>query len=156
MTQDQKKATSLYIVFIAGAALQCVPVFQLQVISLLMLATLLIALPLIRNRADPGSALQQHSLYLNRTLWAWSLLLLVGMAAGGYMVAQEYTYDQITQVVLSLSHFDANNMSPDARRFIVLSVQAVLPAMVYLVYRLGRGVTLLLAGKPFRNPKTFL
>lgn len=154
MNRDRKNALSIYIVTMGGLLLQIVPSMQAQLVSLIILGGLLIGLPILRRHAPEGSFVAQHSRYLFRTLWIWSIILTLGMAIAGYLISRDFTYAEVLEIITHLANMDTSD--PGARRFMNVAAAATAPAMLYLFWRLGRGVVLILKDCPMKNPKTLL
>lgn len=154
MNRDRKNALSIYIVMLGGLMLQTVPSMQAQMISLIILGGLLVGLPVLHRRAAAESFVAQHSRYLFRTLWLWSIILTLGMAIAGYVISRDFTYDEVLNIAARLAEMDTSDLG--ARRFMNVAAAATAPAMLYLFWRLGRGVFLIVKDRPMKNPKTLL
>ncbi len=70
----------LYFVFIASLIGSFIPNAAAQMLGLILLVSLMVAVPIYGATAPKGSLLRNHMRYLNGTIWTGSTLLAIGFA----------------------------------------------------------------------------
>ena len=151
---DRNKNMTLYAIAIASILMQFAPVMPLQIFSMLLLLGLFATLPFYRRSVDPASGHYSHVTWVNRSLWIWSFILILGMIAAAVLIATTFQHSDFLNVMNDLASMNTN--TPMVRKFIWISSSAVAPSFFYLGWRLFKGLRTALRGLPVDNPKSLL
>nr|HPQ50912.1 hypothetical protein [Alphaproteobacteria bacterium] len=83
---NNQKNIGLYVLLSLGVVLGCLPDMTMQSYSALVIFVALILAYFFRARAKKDDLVWHHSTFVVRTIWIWSLFLLIGMMGAGYIM----------------------------------------------------------------------
>lgn len=167
-TEKQKQTiTALYIFLIASTILGCMPNVTCALFSLVLFFTVLIAAYWYRFRDKEDGLLFNHMTYLIGTVWIGSTFLAIGVCVAGYLVYAKGDHsvihnalDQILNGVMmdesALYGVIMNYISINRDLMVSASLPTIVPALLYLVYRIANGFSRGAKGYRIANPKSWL
>lgn len=150
---DQAKTLALYATFITALILQVFPMMILQILSIVLLLGAVIVIGVLRRDSASDSLLSNHATYLSRSFWMWSFMMSIGGAIGGYLLFTQHDFDSLMNIARDLSE---NQEKSEA--FKMMSVYALAsfgPGLIYLAYRLAKGLHRALHGYRLAKPKSW-
>jgi uncharacterized membrane protein len=125
----------------------------------------------IRRHANPESLVANHMTYLIRTVWIFTLLALVTVIAATIYVLSVYDPGPLQSCIATITAATQAGQNPDPQMlepcignfalankttFAIGGLVAGLPAVLYLVYRLARGISRAQKGYRIDNVKNWL
>jgi uncharacterized membrane protein len=172
----QKTVMRLYGAFSASVILMCVPLWSAAALSVVLLTGVLIAALIIRKQAAPQSLIENHMIYMIRTIWITCLLCLAALLPGGMYLISVLDLSAIIPCAGPLSDMlAAQSANPDiaalsrviapCRDTLIANNMAALitatfiaaaPPLLYLVLRISRGLSRAAKGYRIANPRTWL
>lgn len=164
---EQKSVMRVYAALVASVILQAMPMVVAQGIGTLILFGAWVACGIVRRRSKPEGLAHNHMIYLSRTLWISSFLLIVGVALAGVWVLQEGDHSAIDRLANGIMNGSAPSEAALAaagkdyfltnfRLILEASLLTIGPGFAYFFYRTLRGF--LRAGRGYRmaDPKGWL
>lgn len=163
-TEKQKKTISvLYIFLIASTILGCVPDMYCVLLSLVLFLTVLIAAYWYRFRDEEDGLLFNHMTYLIGTIWIGSTFLCIGMVAAAYLVYENGDQTIIQSIIDKLSNgimMTESELTAMFMEYVMVNQNLILapvvPALLYLVYRIANGFARGAKGYRIANPRSWL
>lgn len=166
MMTAQKKITALYSAFALCVMMVCVPLMSVQNWAAILSLLVLISAYILRKKSPADSLEAHHATFVIRSLWIWSLVLILGMAGAGWVVSQNGDMAAITHLVDSvmngaiLSEDEINNAFNDyiATNYDLIlktTVMWLAPAQIYGVWRIARGMSRAWKGYRVHNPSSW-
>lgn len=151
-THNKAIIIGLYVLFVLSVIGQIAPAMSIQIGSALMVLVILAVAGHYRKKNASG-LLHDHAVYFIRTIWVWSFILMICFGVAGFYASTTYSYDEFLSIAQTLAagHTD----DPQARQFGLLGLASTIPSLIYLSYRLGRGLWYILRDTPLPNPKAF-
>lgn len=152
VVSDKQKIASLYVPLLVGVIFGCLPDASMQGISALLDLIVLIAAYGIRSEAKEDDLVWHHSTFVIRTIWIWSLFLVIGMAGAALVIQMNADMGAITDLVnsansgiiptegdvdLTMQKFMDTNYDMMLRTTIIW----LAPAQVYAVWRSYKGLS---------------
>ncbi len=149
---DKHKNTLLYGLLLVGVIVGCIPATSMQSISFLIDLIALLAAYGIRSKAKEDDLVWHHSTFVIRTIWIWSLFLLIGTIGSALMIQMKADMTAVddlinsvnggnipteTDVNLMMQKFMDTNFDMMFRTTIVW----LAPAQVYAVWRVYKGLS---------------
>lgn len=179
MTQDsyeKKHVLNLYAAFGVSLLVSLVPSVIVALISLAFIIGVLGAAYVLRKRAAPESLMENHALYIIRTIWIATALSLVTLAAGSAYMLPNIDYSAFGTCAAGLAQKGQDYaqtagfmeiyvaaepcMKPfldmNLRLFIITALIAALPVVLYFVIRFVRGLSRAVKGYRIANPKGWI
>ncbi len=159
MDGEQKKVTNIYAMLCVSLMLSFLPMATAAGLSLMMFAAVLIAAYTLRGRAPQGSLVSDHMTYIIRTLWISGFFALVTMTIACIYVIGVYDPSSIepcAEAVMNATDQAAVKaafqpcfnefMSVNMKHFLVGAIIGAGPIVIYLAYRIAKGVTRAIKG----------
>ncbi len=143
----------LYSVLILSLIGQIIPVIAIQIGCALLLLILLAVAGHLRRKNQNGDV-HDHAVYLIRTIWIWSFILMLGLGVTGYYASTLYTYDDFLMIAQSLAAGETD--TKEVQKFGMLGLAATIPSLLYIGFRLSRGIWHTLRGTRLPHPKTMI
>ena len=157
--EKNNQVTGIYILYILSIILNLIPIFSLASLGILLFLITFVANYILKYTAQKDMADYSHYAYMTKTIWIFSLLVLIGCGLAYFfgdhsiitnMIASAHagvllTSDQI--MALSASYLKANAL---------LFAGYFLPITFYLVYRMIKGAYESYTGDDIENPKSWL
>lgn len=170
---EQRKITSVYVAFGAGLALSLAPFLVAALLSGALIVGALFIAYVLRTDSEQGSLIENHMIFIIRTIWIGSLLTLITLTIAGLYLFKALNnaplqpcVDQILSmadpaamesIVINFMATQcwANYWQTNLTAFIVAFVITAVPAFLYFAIRYMRGVTRAVRGYRVANPKAW-
>ncbi|MAF68517.1 MAG: hypothetical protein CMH25_04145 [Micavibrio sp.] len=168
MDKERKTVVNIYAGMIASLIFQFAPNATLQILAILGFLAVFIWCYLARSQAEKDSLVANHTTYLIRSIWIFSLLTTIGVIV--CVIWLSFTVDP--ELIKSLSQGYIETMSqtgvPDYSEDymalieqnlggVLLAVLVTLgPSLIYLGYRLIKGARRGISGYRIDNPNAWL
>ena len=169
MTSEKQKQiiNILYIFLILSTVLSFVPIDVAQIMSLLIILTVLICAYYYKKQDDVEGLLHNHMTYMINTIWIGGSFLVIGMilaalivflkgdhtvvhnAMEGIMGGQTPTEEMFHALMMEY-------MSINRDLLVKATIPTVGPAIAYLVYRIAHGYKRGMNGYRISKPKSWL
>lgn len=163
MDSTTRKILIVYILFGIGTTAMIYP----TTIGAIALVTALLTGWILRFGKDQDNVIYQHTIFVSRTFWIWSMIMSVTTAiagAGIISMADNSIYDRVLDDMRNGIMY-SNIMMIDALKtyitdnlaiMIVAGIFCAVPAFGYVGYRLYHGISHLLKDQPLPKPKGWL
>ena len=155
LDREQRQIMKVYGALSAAIILGFIPNGAFVLVALLLFCLVTPLAGRIRRKADPASLTANHMTYIIRTVWIFTLFAAVTIALATIYVlcvyniaplqpcvntimAQKPTSNQA--MAAALQPCIGNFMSANMRVFLTAGIAAGVPVVLYLVYRVARGV----------------
>ncbi|HPF78222.1 MAG TPA: hypothetical protein PLF01_02920 [Alphaproteobacteria bacterium] len=159
MNKEQSNIVQIYIAFIVAIIMNFVPSTAVQALGGILLLLIVIATYIYRARADKKSLTFGHMAYLIQSFWISSLLLLIGIFAayllGDHTIINNTVDRVMGGMMMTEEQLDAIMMNYLRTNFMVFSL-TISPSLIYLTYRVVKGLLLAKDGKNINKPKSWL
>lgn len=173
---DQKKILNLYAVLAATLLLSLVPHKMAALIVLVFFTGLLIGAYRLRKTAAPESLLENHMTFLIRTIWISGLLGAATTAAAASYMLGDLNYLPLNECAEALASRGAEALESMGQSEIMKAAEPCMaefwdsnkkllytggalsagPVMLYMIYRLAKGLSRALKAYRVANPKSWL
>lgn len=157
--REQKSVQRLYGALCAAVILQFVPLVVSQIIGTVFLSVVLIWAYVARRGAETESLRHNHATYIIRTIWLWSLLFAIGLVAFAIWFVS-FMWAPLENVMLGgetdTQALMQSLVNENMRQFSVMGMATLGPSILYIAYRIGKGLTRALKGYRLANPKAVL
>lgn len=156
----------------AMTVLTLVPIMSVAVVALVLFLLIFISLYIIRSKAETDSLVQNHMIYLIRTIWISSLWSLVTMTLASLYLLPKYNDEALQPCVndvmgVALDNPGANTkdmsdamqpcmddfMSDNHDTFMTAALIGGGPVLLYFLFRLFKGGARAVKGYRLANPK---
>ena len=159
MIKEQKTVIQIYGFFLMAIIFNFLPSTLFQTIGLFLALGLVISAYVIRRRAENGSLAHSHMSYLIKSFWISSLLLVLGTVASFFLADHSIIHDAVDQVaggvIMSEEQIEMILMDYARANFLIFSA-VLAPSVLYLTYRIVKGLILAKDKKPIKNLKSWL
>lgn len=171
---EQKTLNMVYGALAAVTVLTLVPVMSVAVIALLLFIVVFIALYVVKAKAKADGVVENHMIYLIRTIWISSLWAVVTITLASLYLLPNYdpaALESCTNTVLDMA---VASSTPDTAAmsaamqpcmetfmeenkgvFLIASLIGAGPLLLYFVYRLFKGGSRAVKGYRLANPKAW-
>ncbi len=161
--ESQANILTLYGLLCAAVVLLFVPSITAMIMGVFMLPFTLFTGWCLRFGKGPESLTYQHTIYISRTVWMWSLISSIATSIAGFVVftqADNSIYNKIIDDMMQGIHYSHAMMAEAMMEYIhtnfVLVVLAglicVVPIGGYILYRLYHGIKVALKGERPSKP----
>lgn len=175
-SKERRQVINLYAAFGVALILSLVPSVAVALIALLFITGVLVAAYYLRRKAAEESLLENHTIFIIRTIWISALISVVTIAAGSaYMIpridhvafgpcanalaqkgpeyAQTASFEEVYKAAEPCmeAFLDMNY-----RLMMGTAIMMALPIIFYLLFRYGRGLSRAIKGYRIANPKGWL
>lgn len=154
-----KNIVGIYALFILSIILNFVPSMIIQGFGGFLFFFMLIVAYIIKFKSDDDSFDKAHAKYMTKTVWIFSLFLLIGM----FLALFFGNHDAITNAANGIQ---SGNILNDEEMMVLLIeygqtnllvfLGIFFPIMAYALYRFGKGIHLARSNKIPTNPKSWL
>ena len=142
---EQKHVNRIYAAFAAMVIFLCVPSAVFSVIGILLLFYVMGNAYGLRKKYGEDSLVNNHMTYLIRSFWISSLFCLIGMIAAGIYIMETFDMNEfaasMTEAVAETMNTGQMVINGDMKKLIMVSIVTLGPSVVYLVYRVAKGVS---------------
>lgn len=164
MEKEHKTVIHIYSAFVASLVMQVLPSSALQFFGALLFLAVLIMAYILRKKADDRSLIENHMTYIIRTIWIWSLCLMVAMVAAVLWIVTSGGHNilgsAVDDIMISGMMPSDAEMKAVFNRFLVHNMVALIvtlgPCIIYIAYRLSKGLSRALKGHRIGNVKSWL
>lgn len=154
MNKEQKNIVSIYAALSAAMVFQLMPNTSLALFSVLLLLFTWLLIGFMRRGAERGSLMDNHMVFLNVSLWVWSLLVFLATMIGGYYIHTQFSMNDFMQLAQDYAAGKTDTDSVQELKTIMLATAA--PCYIYIAYRLTKGLHRAIKGYRIANPKSWL
>jgi uncharacterized membrane protein len=163
MEANQKKIINIYSAFVASLLMQVIPSVAIQTFGLLLLICVFFGCYFYRSKEDKGSLIENHTTFIIRTFWIWSLFLLIAMGAAVFWIlgtgGHEILIQSIDTILGGGSIPSEAELMRIANRFFLNNLIALVvcfgPCIIYIAYRICKGLSRALKGYRVDNEKSW-
>lgn len=156
--ESQANILTLYALLCVAVVLLFVPSLPAMIMGAFMLPFTLFTGWCLRFGKGPDSLTYQHTLYISRTIWMWSVISSVATSIAGFLVftqADNSIYDKIIDDMMQGVHYSHAMMGQAMMDYIhtnfalvmLAAVICVVPIVGYILYRLYHGIKPALKGE---------
>jgi|GEM_PF-5872703 uncharacterized membrane protein len=150
---EQTKTLALYGVFIVALILQVMPSLTLQVLSLLLLFFAIVIITVFKNSAVQDGLLHNHATYLARSFWIWSFLMTIGAMIASFLIYKQHTPQEWMGIAQDLLENETDSVY--YKSMAIYFIASLAPGLLYLAYRLAKGLHRALHGYRLAKPKSW-
>ena len=154
--KEQKTVIQVYGFFLTAVIFNFLPSLLIQQIGLFLAIAVIIAAYVLRSRSENGSFQYSHMAYLIKSFWISSLLLVLGTIAS-FFLADHTIINETVETISTGVAFSEDEMKVILMRYAqenFLIFSAVLaPSVLYLSYRIVKGMMLAKDRNPVKNLK---
>lgn len=171
-TSEQKTLNAVYGALAAMTVLSFVPHMTVATIALLLFIIIFIALYVVKSKAHKDGVVENHMIYLIRTLWIVQLIAVITLTVACiYLLplfdssALEPCTNKVANMAMSDPNINYQAMSDEIQpcmdqmmadnRTALLNATLIagIPVLLYLLFRLFKGGSRALKGYRVANPK---
>lgn len=171
--KEQKAINNIYALLCVSLLMGFIPIMTAALLALLMFTGALIGAYVIRSKADEHSLAANHMTFIIRTIWIASLFALISTAIASAYLLPNYDNsmlmacaDQVVQnlgsgmtdpVLLEekLKPCMDDFMQANKSVFIIATIIAATPIVVYMGYRLAKGLSRAVKGHRIGDVKAW-
>lgn len=161
---DQRKNAALYLSLLIGVVAGCLPYGTAQGVSAILVIVALVLAYVLRDKQSPDSLVSHHATFVIRTIWIWSLFLMVGVVGAALVISSQADMSAIDAL---MNRINAGNIPTEddirmasdtymADNFDLMLRTAIIwlaPAQVYALWRVVKGFTRAWSGYRLQNVK---
>ncbi len=171
MNKEHKKITHIYAALTVSLLMSFLPMMAAAAMALIMFTGVWIAAYALRKKADHDSLTTNHMTFIIRTMWIASFFATITMTAACIYVLSVYDPSSIGACAQTLMNSGAADMtamelavkpcmdefmSTNMTYFINGAVMGAGPVVIYLGYRLSKGLARALKGHRIGNVKSWI
>ena len=175
--KEQKNIIYLYGAAWASIIMACIPSVSFALVATVLFVLLLIVAYVMRSKSEIEGFNQNHTTYIIRSIW-FGIFILPAFTLALAVIYLLPNYDPSAMSICAgplyehiLANPDGTNMQtlygfiapcmPDFMRtngqtFAISGLIAILPILIYLLYRFGKGTTLAMKGQEIKKPKSWI
>lgn len=157
--ENNKQVTGIYILYIASIIMNLLPIFSIATLGMLLFLVTFIANYILKFKADKQNADHGHYTYMTKTIWIFSLLVLIGLVLSYFIGDHTIVQNMMKSAQSGIIYTSEQMMSMTAdyiKDNALLFGGYFLPVTFYLIYRMGRGLYESMTGQVIDNPKGWL
>ncbi len=143
MEKDQKTTLQIYLAYIIAVICNIVPSSAVQTFGLILFIVIFAATYFYRNRSPSESLIHNHMQFIIKSIWISSLVFLVGMITAYFMADHTIVYQTYETIMngVFLTQDQINGFVMDYMRANIFTfVITLMPSLIYLAYRLAKGI----------------
>lgn len=143
MSKEQKTTLQLYYAYIFVIITNVIPSSTIQTFGMILFIVILIATYYFRSKSNEGSFQNNHMTYITKSIWISSLALLVGMITAYFTADHSIIYNAYNAIKMGTMMTEAqiNSLIMDYMRANMFTfLFTLMPSLIYLVYRLCKGI----------------
>ena len=154
-----KEITSIYLLYIVSLIMNIIPHITISSFGTIILLVVFVATYILRRKAPNDSINHTHYAYLIKTIWIFSLFVLLGILLSYYLgdhtiinnvVSNVNNGQMITQQAFSIELMKYAN----ANKYVFGLIFT--PITLHLFYRLGKGIHKARQNLPITNLRTWI
>ncbi len=158
MSKEQKTIIQIYISFLIAIICNFIPSTIIQSFGGILFFILIIVIYIYRYRSNEGTLMYSHTYYLIKSFWISSLFLLIGMA-GAFFLADHTLINETVNNILNGALLDEDQINTVIMNYlydnILVFCLMLLPSLIYLTYRVIKGIILAKKEHLILNPKNW-
>lgn len=175
--KEQKNIIYLYGGVWASIIMACIPSFSFTLVATILFIALLIIAYVLRTKTKEARFSINHTTYIIRSLWFGLFILpLFTLALALIYLLPNYDPSAMNICAPALSEYILANpdnvnmqtlyqfivpcmpefMRTNGQTFALSGLIAILPVLIYLLYRFGKGTLLAMKGQDVQNPKSWI
>lgn len=166
--KNRKTVTNIYAALIASVVMQFIPNASVQLFAMLVFLGVFVWCYIARKQFGHATLVENHTTYIIRTIWIFSLGMTIGFILCGiwlYQAADQESLqifaDEVTKAAASESPPDLTNayvamVNANFSVIIWASLITVGPSFIYLGYRLIKGARRGVKGYRIDHPASWL
>ncbi len=157
-----KKINNLYAIYIASIILQFMPFGIVITFGFFLFITVFIYTYILRGKAEPEDLIDNHATYLIRTVWIFGLVALAGIVAGAFYIMYAFEPGELERLgreVIFSNDLHQTLKDYQSQYFNILLTTNIIafgPAVIYIAYRLVKGLSRAIKGYRVASPRSFL
>jgi uncharacterized membrane protein len=159
MDKEQKTTLQLYYAYIASIICNVIPSSTVQTFGLILFIIIFIATYIFRSKAKDKSFMHNHMHYIIKSIWISSLILIIGMIAAYFMADHSIIYNIMENAKngLVLTQDQLNSILMNYMRAnLLVFIVTLTPCLIYLAYRLSKGIVYAKGGYIVPNLKSWI
>lgn len=158
MEKQQHNILTLYIGLFISTVLNFAPSYDLQIFAFLFFFVLFVACYIYCYKYKNNEFQYSHSKYLIKTIWAFSLFLIIGMFSATIFADNaliDSTMDKaMNGILMSKSELEQTLMTYTKQNFLIF-LATIGPSFLYFFYRLIKGGVQAKNNEPMTNLKNW-
>ena len=158
LKKQQQNMLTLYIGLFISTIFQFIPSAGAQLFGVLFFVILLIASYIYRAQASQDSLQHSHSGYITKTIWIFSIFLLIGMIIASFLADNTAINDTMDKAKngIMMSDTELNSiMSGYIKNNLWVFISTLGPSFIYFFYRLAKGLNLARHNKNIPDTKNW-
>ena len=159
MEKEQKNIIQIYAVYLISIICNFIPSGAVSGLGSILFIIIFIATYIYKARAEEDSLTKNHMRYILKSIWISSLLLIVGIIAA-YLFGDHSLIHQTMEGVkqgMFLTEEQINSLMMDyMMNNLLVFCTAFLPSLIYLFYRLAKGLVKAKENLHIENLKNWL
>lgn len=143
MEKDQKTTLQIYLAYIIAVICNVIPSSTVQTFGLILFIVIFAATYFYRGKSPADSFIHNHMQFIIKSIWVSSLILLIGMIAAYFMADHTIVYQTYETIMngIFLTQDQINGFVMDYMRANIFTfVVTLMPSLIYLAYRLAKGI----------------
>jgi uncharacterized membrane protein len=143
MEKEQKTILQIYYALIASVILSVLPSSVSQTFGFILFIVIFMATYYFRHKSDEKSLTHNHMQFIIKSIWISSLILLIGMGPAYVFADHQIIYDALNHVRAGnfLTESQINSILMDYMKTnLFIFLFTLVPCLIYLVYRLCKGL----------------
>ncbi len=173
--KQQKRILNLYGLFGASMIVSVLPYLSAGILSVVFFTALLIMAYMFKNKAEPESLQENHAVYIIRTIWITAFFSLITMTLGTIYMMQGIDYAPFQPCADALAGLGVEAMESTGMQEMYTFIEPcmddfigsnhvllmntmliiALPLMVYMGYRLAKGLLRAMKGYRLAKPRSW-
>ena len=154
-----KEIASIYVLYMVSWIMSVIPHTTTASFGTVLVFVTFISIYILRNQSKEDSIAYSHYVTMIKTTWISSLMAVVGIVICFFM-ADQSVLNNMMQSAMSGIIPSKNQMALLAENYMrtnmFLFLAVFSPMLMYLFYRLGKGLYILSQGLPITNPRSWL
>ena len=158
MNKDKNTALQIYGVYLISLICNIVPSNAIQTFGMVLFIIIFIATYIYRSKSEENSLMNTHMRYIIKSIWVSSIFLMIGMI-GAYLLADHSIVNQTVNAVKQGMMFSEDQINDllltycKANSFVFIATLS--PSLIYLTYRLIKGMLITKNNAPITNLKNW-
>ena len=157
--EKNNQVTGIYGLYIVSIIMNLLPIFSIATLGMLLFLITLIANYILKFSANKETFDYTHYAYMTKTIWIFSLLVLIGLVLSYFIGDHTIVHNMIQSAQSGVIYSSEQMMGMTAdyiKDNMLLFGGYFLPVTFYLIYRMGRGLYESMTGQTIDNPKSWL
>lgn len=159
MAKKNSIVVQFYIIYLVSVFLNFVPSHLISTFGSLLFLVIFIATYIYRSKHKENNFIHSHMVFIIKSIWISSLILIVGIILA-YLLGDHSIIETAIAGVkrnIYLTEYQINEILMNyLKHNAVIFGLTLMPAIIYLIYRLARGLKNAKQQKPIKNLKSWL